>query len=41
MEDMESLDVLSVLRDGVMFAVYTVSLIAFTLLGVSGLKALL
>ncbi len=41
MADMESLDVFIVMRDGVNLAVHTLSLIMFTLLGTTGLQALL
>ena len=41
MEDMESLDVFIVIRDGVIFAVPTLALILFSLLGTTGLQALL
>ena len=41
MEDMESLDVFIVMRDGVILAVHTLSLIMFTLLGTTRLQALL
>jgi len=41
MEDMESLDVFIVMRDGVILAVHTLSVIMFTLLGTTGLQALL
>ncbi len=41
MADMESLDVFIVLRDGLIVAVHTLSLVMFTLLGTTGLQALL
>ena len=41
MEDMENLDLFTVMRDGVIITVLTLSLILFSLLGTTGLQALL